>query len=294
MKYACIASHRREFPVNMMCRVLRVSRSGFYAAQGREPSDRSKSDLRLRLEIRTIHRESEQRYGSPGVHRELKARAVRCGEKRVARLMRLDGLRSKKRRRFRVTTNSDHAHVPAPNILARNFTVGEQIDADRVWVTDITYVPAREGWLYLAIVVDLASRMVVGWSVKRTLDHTLAMDALLMALRGRRPARGLLVHSDRGIQYACREYRKLLALHGIVQSMSRKGDCWDNAVAESFFATLEWELIEDANWHSRQAAAHAIFNYIEFWYNRQRRHSSLNGLTPAEYEGQLALNPRAA
>lgn len=294
MKYACIATHRTQFRVNMMCRVLGVSRSGFYVAQRREPSERSKSDQRLRLEIRTIHRESKQRYGSPGVHRELKARAVRCGEKRVARLMRMEGLRSKKRRRFRVTTNSDHAFAPAPNLLARAFAVEDQAGVDRMWVSDITYVPTREGWLYLATVIDLASRMVVGWSIKRTLDHSLPLDALAMALQKRRPTTGLLLHSDRGVQYACREYRAYLALHGVVQSMSRKGDCWDNAVAESFFATVEWELIEGQDWHSRQAAARDIFEYIEFWYNRKRRHSSLAGMTPAEYEDQLALIPRAA
>ena len=294
VKYACIRSYRTQFPVTMMCRVLGVSRSGYYAAQEREPSERSKSDQRLRLEIRTIHRESKQRYGSPRVHDELKARAVRCSEKRVARLMRLEGLRSKKRRRFRVTTNSDHAHAPADNVLARDFAVEDQAGADRVWASDITYVPTREGWLYLAVVLDLATRMVVGWAVKRTLDHSLCLGALLMAMQRRQPDKGLLLHSDRGVQYACREYRALLELHGIVQSMSRKGDCWDNAVAESFLASLEWELIEDADWRSRQAAVRDIFDYIEFWYNRKRRHSSLAGKTPAEYDDQLALNPRAA
>jgi transposase InsO family protein len=294
VKYACIAEHRTQYPVRMMCRALGVSRSGFYAAQGREPSDRSRADQCLRLEIRVIHLESKQRYGSPRVHDELKARKVRCGKKRVARLMRQDGLRSRKRRRFRVTTNSDHAHAPAPNLVERLFEVERQLAADRVWVSDITYVPTREGWLYLAVIIDLATRMVVGWATKRTLDHSLPLAALTMALTSRRPSPGLILHSDRGVQYACRDYRAVLQQHGLVQSMSRKGDCWDNAVAESFFASLEWELIEDADWHSRHAAAHAIFQYIEFWYNRKRRHSSLSGLTPAEYDDQLALNPRAA
>lgn len=294
MKYACITQHRTQYPVKMMCRVLSVSRSGYYAAQDREPSDRSTSDGCLRLEIRAIHRESKQRYGSPRVHDELKARDVRCGRNRVARLMRLEGLRSRKRRRFRVTTNSDHAHAPAPNLVGRLFAVEQQLAADRVWVCDITYVPTREGWLYLAVVIDLANRMAVGWATKRTLDHTLPLAALMMAIEQRRPAAGLILHSDRGVQYACREYRAVIARYGILQSMSRKGDCWDNAVAESFFASLEWELIEDANWYSRQAAAHDIFRYIEFWYNRKRRHSSLGGMTPAEYDDQLALNPRAA
>lgn len=294
MKYACIAQYRTQYPVRMMCRALSVSRSGYYAAQDREPSERSKSDQCLRLDIRAIHRESKRRYGSPRVHDELKAREVRCGRKRVARLMRLEGLRSRKRRRFRVTTNSDHAHAPAPNLVERLFDVEEQLGADRVWVSDITYIPTREGWLYLAVVIDLANRMVVGWATKRTLDHSLAMAALMMALDRRRPGAGLILHSDRGVQYACRQYRAALTCHGVVQSMSRKGDCWDNAVAESFFASLEWELIEDADWYSRHEAAGDIFRYIEFWYNRKRRHSSLGGMTPAEYDDQLALNPRAA
>jgi transposase InsO family protein len=163
-----------------------------------------------------------------------------------------------------------------------------------VWVADITYVPTREGWLYLAVVIDLASRMVVGRALKRTLDHSLPLAALLMAIYKRQPKPGLLLHSDRGVQYACREYRALLDRHAMVQSMSRKGDCWDNAVAESFFATLEWEIIDDADWHSRQEAARDIFEFIEFWYNRKRRHSSLRGSTPAEYEEQLALIQGAA
>lgn len=294
MKYACIASNQNEFPVKMMCRVLSVSRSGFYASLRREPSKRSQANQCLRLEIRTIHRDSDRNYGSPRVYDELKSRAVRCGRNRVARLMRLDGLRAKKRRRFRVTTNSDHSHAPAENLLARHFAVDDQVGVDQVWVSDITYIPTREGWLYLAVVIDLASRMVVGWALQRTLDHSICLNALAMALYKRRPPKGLLFHSDRGVQYACRDFRALLLAHGIVQSMSRKGDCWDNAVAESFFATLEWELIEDRDWHSRDAAGRDIFDYIEFWYNRKRRHSSLSGRTPAEYEDQLALMTRAA
>lgn len=294
MKYACIAEHRLLFPVTMMCRVLGVSRAGFYAAQGREPSERWRQRQRLLLEIRSIHKESKRRYGSPRVHDELCAREIRCGENQVALLMREDGLRAKKRRRFRVTTNSDHAHEPAANVLDRKFDVQEQEGSDRAWVSDITYIPTREGWLYLAIVLDLATRMIVGWSLKRTLDRSLSLCALQMALSYRRPAAGLLYHSDRGVQYACGEFRELLGRHGIVASMSGKGNCWDNAVAESFFATLEWELIEDADWHTREEAALAISEYIEVWYNRKRRHSSLGGKSPAEYEEQLALMTRAA
>jgi putative transposase len=293
VKYACIEANRTMFPVKMMCRVLGVSRAGFYAARDRAPSNRAREDERLRLEIRAVHRQSKRRYGSPRVHDALQAKQIRCGENRVARLMRLDGLRSKKRRRFRVTTNSDHALPTAPNLLEREFDVGTH-EPDQVWVADMTYIPTREGWLYLAVVLDLATRIVVGWSLGDRLDRSLALNALRMALGWRRPRRGAIHHSDRGSQYASREYRALLASSGMRQSMSRKGDCWDNAVAESFFATLEWELIEDADWRSRTAARREVAEYIEIWYNRTRRHSSLNGLTPTEYEAQLALTTRAA
>lgn len=294
MKYACIAHHRKQFEIGMMCRVLGVSRSGFYTAQRREPSDRWFREQRLRLEIRAVHRESKGRYGSPRVYDELRARDVRCSRNRVAQLMRAEGLRSKKCRSFRVTTNSNHTHAPVANLLERTFAVEAQQSVDRAWVADITYVPTREGWLYLAVIIDLATRAIVGWSLKSTLDRSLPLAALAMALRRRRPARGLLHHSDRGVQYACNEYRSQLIARGIIQSMSRKGDCWDNAVAESFFATLEWELIEGADWHTRNEAARDIAGYIEVWYNCKRRHSSLGGATPFEYEAQLALSPRAA
>lgn len=293
MKYACIEANRALFPVNMMCRVLGVSRSGFYAAQDRAPSERASADDRLRLEIRAVYRQSKRRYGSPRVHDALQAKQIRCGENRVARLMQEDGLRSRKRRRFRVTTNSDHTLPTAPNLLEREFDVGTH-EPDQVWVADITYVPTREGWLYLAVVLDLATRIVVGWSLGDRLDRSLPLKALRMALGWRHPRPGAIHHSDRGTQYASHEYRDLLALSGMRQSMSRKGDCWDNAVAESFFATLEWELIEDADWRSRAAAHREIAEYIEIWYNRKRIHSSLDGLSPIEYEAQLALTTRAA
>ena len=241
-----------------------------------------------------MHRKSRQTYGSPRVHEELKAEGIRCGRKRVARLMREEGLRAKKKRRYRRTTDSTHGHPIHPNHLKRNFSVAEVEDVDQVWVGDITYVPTREGWLYLAVVLDLKSRAVVGWAMKDTLETALASDALTMALGRRTPARGLLHHSDRGVQYASGDYQEILRTQGITCSMSRKGDCWDNAVAESFFATLEWELIQDADWHTHLEARRAIFDYIEVWYNRQRRHSSLGYLSPAEFEDQLALTPRAA
>ena len=294
MKYACIAAHRGLFPIVLMCRVLGVSRAGFYAAQGRVPSERSCARKRLLLQIRAVYTENKRRYGSPRVHDELRAQQIRCSENQVARLMREAGLRAKKRRAFRVTTNSQHDYQVAKNLLERKFAVSDYPAIDRAWVADITYIPTRAGWLYLAVILDLASRMVVGWSLQRSLDRSLSLNALRMALRHRRPKPGLIHHSDRGIQYACYDYERLLDAHAIVPSMSRKGDCWDNAVAESFFATLEWELVGDAHWPTREQAQSDIAEYIEIWYNRKRRHSSLGRKSPAEYERQLALTMRAA
>lgn len=271
-----------------MCRVLGVARSGYYAARDRGLSQRRCKDLQLRQQIRGIHQESRGRYGSPRVHAELRARGEHCGKKRVERLMREAGLRSKKKGRFRVTTNSDHRYQVAPNLLERRFGIEEHTQADRSWVADLTYIPTREGWLYLAVVLDLATRAVVGWAMQPNMERSLVLRALRMALSGRTGNGTLLHHSDRGVQYASGEYRELLERENIACSMSRTGDCWDNAVAESFFATLEWELIEGADWHTRQEATSAIFQYIEVWYNRKRRHSTLGYRTPVEHEEWLA------
>lgn len=277
----------------MMCRVLEVSRTGFYASQSRAMSDHSRVDEALSVQIKAIHDESEHRYGSPRVHRALRASGVRVGRKRIARLMSEKDLRAKKKKRFCVTTNSAHDHAIAPNLLDREFSVAGR-GPDEVWVADITYVPTREGWLFLSVVIDLASRLVVGWGMGARNDHRLCLRALQMAMMRRQPGTGLIHHSDRGVQYACGEYRQALASHGLVASMSRRGNCWDNAVAESFFATLEWELIEQEDWHTRQEAMAALFHYIEVWYNRKRLHSSLDYMTPDQYDVQLPLNPRAA
>ena len=293
MRYGCIERHREEYPVKLMCRVLEVTRSGYYAWRKREPSARARRNERLRLEVRAIHRSSRGRYGSPRVHAELLARGQRVSRKRVARLMRQDGLQGKKRRKFR-TANAEPAYPAAPNLLERKFAVEQIGGPDRAWAADITYVPTREGWLYLAIVLDLASRLVVGWSMGETLESSLAISALEMALQRRQPEEGLVHHSDRGVQYASNEYRALLEGREVVASMSRKGNCWDNAVAESFFATVEIELIEGADWHTRTEARRAVFEFIEVWYNRQRRHSSLGYLTPAEFDKRLWEAPRAA
>jgi putative transposase len=294
VKYACIARHRGEFPVRLMCRVLAVSPAGFYAAQRRLPSERARVDQRLTLEIRAIHRATRQRYGAVKIHRELRGQAVRCGRKRVARLMRAEGLRAKRSRAFRVTTHSCHAEPVAENHLARRFALAEHPARDRTWAADITYVPTRTGWLYLAVVLDLASRRVVGWCADARLDQTLTIRALRVALGRRRPVPGLLHHSDRGVQYASGDYQALLMAYGLACSMSRAGDCWDNAVVESFFATLKTELVADARWPTREAAHRDLAEYLDVWYNHQRRHASLGYRTPAEYESEvLAHGPLA-
>lgn len=302
MKYACITRHRDAYPVRLMCRVLAVAPSGYYAwRRGPSPTAHAIADEALLARVRVAHQQSHGTYGAPRVHQELRAGGVRVGRKRVARLMHAAGLsgRAPARRGVR-TTDSAHAQPIAPNLLARRFGVRDVPGADgvraldRVWVSDITYVPTRAGWLYLATVLDLASRRVVGWAMRETLEADLALGALRMALGARRPAPGLLHHSDRGVQYACADYRALLATHGLVASMSKKGDCWDNAVAESFFATLELELIVRSDWRTRDEARRAIFRYIETWYNRARRHSTLGYLSPADYERQLQRTATAA
>jgi len=288
MKYATIQGYRAQFSIALMCRALGVSRAGFYAAEKRAASARAKRDEQLRERIGAVHQQSRRTYGSPRIHAELQAQGERCGRKRVARLMRQAGLRVKVRRRFRpLTTDSKHSHRVAPNVLARRFGVKAIGQINQVWAGDITYIPTREGWLYLAVILDLASRRVVGWSMGRTLEASLAIDALRMAIEARSPGGGLLHHSDRGVQYASLDYQELLTRHKIIASMSRKANCYDNAVAESFFATLEWELIKRSDWRTRDEARLSIFEYIECWYNPKRRHSSLGYLSPAEYEQQL-------
>jgi len=287
VKYACIKAYRDAFDITLMCRMLQVSRSGFYAWIKRPLSERAREDQRLRLHVRASHRRSRGRYGSPRIHQDLKVQGEQTSEKRVARLMREEGLRGKQRRNHRMTTDSRHAHPIAENILNRQFEPTQVEGPDQVWVSDITYVPTREGWLYLAIVLDLAARVVVGWSMSDSMERSLVLNALRMALESRRPGPGLLHHSDRGVQYACEDHRALLAAHGITASMSRKGNCWDNAVAESFFATLERELIDDADWATREEAKRDIFQFIEIWYNRQRLHSTLGYMTPVSYEALL-------
>jgi transposase InsO family protein len=264
-----------------MCRNLNVSKAGYYAWRGRKPSARARADEALKLRIRAIHLENKGRYGSPRIHAELQSVGMCVARKRVARLMRSANLKAKKRRHFRVTTVSSHSYPTATNLLARDF---KPALPNRAWAADITYFATREGWLYLAVVIDLFSRRVVGWSMSTRIDTALVLDALQMALRARKPEKGLIVHTDRGSQYACREYQSLLQANGIIASMSRKGDCWDNAVAESFFATLKVELKDKSLWATRSEARSAIFEYIEIWYNRRRRHSTIGYISPLEFE----------
>lgn len=289
MKHACIGRLRDEFPVRLMCRLLGVSPAGFYQARQRGLSARATADQRLRLAIRAEHAASHQRYGAPKIHAELRAQGVACGRHRIARLMREDGLRGTPRAQARgSTTQSAHNEPLSENVLARRFDPADHRERDRVWVADITYVPTGEGWLYLAVILDLASRRVVGWAAADHLGHGLALAALEQAVARRRPAPGLIHHSDRGVQYACAAYQAVMRRHGMVGSMSRVGDCWDNAVVESFFATLKTELVPGAPWPTRAAARRGLAAYIDCWYNHQRRHAALGYRSPVEYERELA------
>jgi putative transposase len=285
LKFAFIHEHRQEFPVEIMCEILDVSRSGFYAWLDRPPSWRQRRRDELLAQIRQVHQDSRQTYGSPRICRQLQDQQVVCCRNTVAKLMKDNGIRSKTRRRFKVqTTDSNHNYAVAPNRLDRQFT---QARPDRVWVSDITYVPTDEGWLYLAAVLDLCSRKVVGWSMAEHLEASLVIEALEMALARRSPQPGLLVHSDRGVQYACDAFQGLLSRHRMSCSMSRKGNCYDNAVNESFFGTLKTELIHHEHYVTRAQARASIFEYVEVFYNRRRLHSSIGYQSPEAFEASL-------
>lgn len=281
MKFAFIDARKASFPVDVLCTVLGVSRSGFYAWRGRPVSPRIEADRELLEQVRTLHKRSRCTYGSPRIHRDLRASGQRVGRKRVERVMRQGGLRTKQKRRFRKTTDSKHDQPIAPNLLARRF---EATAPNMRWVTDVTYVWTSEGWLYLAAILDLFSRRVVGWAMTETNDAALVATALARALKLRRPAPGLLHHSDRGSPYASHCYRALEAKHNIVVSMSRTGDCWDNAVSESFFATLRAELLDHEQYTTQPAAIAAVGDYIDGFYNLTRRHSTIDYVSPIEFE----------
>jgi transposase InsO family protein len=272
VKFAFIEAEKARWPVDTLCDVLGVSRSGYYAWKVRPPATRTNDDARLVVEIKAAYALGRGGYGSPRVQRELRKKGRRVGKKRIERLMRCEGIQAKRRRRFRATTDSKHADPIAPNILDREFTVDAP---NTTWVTDVTYVWTHEGWLYLAAILDLCSRRVVGWAAGPNNDRRLALDALERAVAERRPLEGLVHHSDRGSTYASADYRAALVTCGAVASMSRKGDCWDNAVAESFFATIKGEMIDHEDFQTRAEATTAIAEFIDGFYNVQRMHSSI-------------------
>ena len=264
-----------------MCQVLGVSVSGYYAWRKRPVSEREMANQKLVVKIKAIHNQSHQTYGSPRVYQALVAQGERCNHKRVARLMRLHTIAAKQRKRYKVTTHSNHTYPVAPNLLDRKFQAGEP---NKKWVSDITYIPTAEGWLYLAGVMDLYSRKIVGWAMAKRMTSTLVSNALKMAIKQRQPGSGLLHHSDRGSQYAAKPYQALLKQHHCRVSMSRKGNCWDNAPMESFFASLKNERVHHRSYQSRAEARSDIFAYIEGFYNRHRLHSSLNYQSPEQFE----------
>lgn len=279
-----IARHRGEYPLTLMCRVLAVSRSGFHAWQTRGPSVRATTDAGLRVRIAATHRRARQEYGARTHRAELCAEGVRLSRRRTGRLMQEAGCVAVTPRRFVVTTQADPALAVAPNLLARQFTVAAP---NRVWAGDLTYCWTLEGWLYLAVVLDLCSRRVVGWATSRSPDHHVALAAWQRAIAWRQPGPGLLFHADRGSIYACAPYRDALTDARALASMSRRGDCWDNAVVESFFATLKRGLVHRQTWPTRSSLTRALVDYIEGWYNPERRHSHLGYVSPIAYEAQL-------
>jgi transposase InsO family protein len=288
MKFGFIEEHREAHSVVKMAGILGVTRGGYYAWRRRARSERSRQNEQLVEDIKAIHQQVKDRYGSPRIHRELRRRGVRAGHNRVARLMCLNGLGARRRKRYRSTTDSAHDLPVAENLLNRRFEVSA---ANKVWVSDLTYIPTAEGWLYLCTVMDLHSRKIVGWSMYSRMTSDLVVQALMMAVIGRRPPKGLIFHSDRGSQYCSHVFRKWTQWYGIRQSMSRKGDCWNNATAESFFKTLKAELYGHRAFRSRQEARTVVFEYIEVFYNRVRLHSKLEYCSPpVEYERQSALD----
>ncbi len=286
MKFTFIHAEKAVWPVSVLCEVLCVSRSGYYAWKGRPASARDQADGELVVEIRAAHKAGRCHYGSPRVHRALRKNGRRVGKKRVARLMHREGIVAKRRKKFRVTTDSNHADPIAPNILNREFDVALP---NKAWVTDVTYVWTHQGWLYLAAILDLCSRRVVGWATSACNDRQLALDALDYAKINRHPRPGLLHHSDRGSVYASGDYRSALNDLAMIPSMSRKGDCWDNAVAESFFATIKGEMLDHQTFETRAEATAAIADYVDGFYNVHRLHSSIGYVSPIEFELKLSM-----
>jgi putative transposase len=285
VKYAFIREHQTQYPVQRMCSVLGVSSSGYYDWFDRPESSRSRSNRSLITKIRCFHQASRKTYGSPRIHRDLQESGEMVGINRVARLMRQEGIQAKMAKRFVVTTDSRHSMKAAPDRLQRRF----RTDApNRAWVSDTTFIPTRQGWLYLAVILDLYSRQVIGWAMGEKNDRELVSNALTMAVWRRGMVKDVIVHSDQGSTYASSDYQKLLQDHSLSCSMSRKGECLDNAVAESFFGTLKTELVDDEDYKTKDEARASLFHYIETFYNRRRRHSFLDYLSPVEFEARHA------
>ena len=284
MRYEFIDPHRSAFRVTKMCQVLEVSRSAYYAYRRRPKSLRERNNERLVEKITEIYHRSRRSYGSPRITAELHDQGICCGHNRVARLMRQNDIVAKRKRRFKVTTHSRHKLPVAPNLVDKQFSADAP---DQLWVSDITYIRTLQGWLYLAAILDVYSRQIVGWSMDAFLGQELVLKALRQALGRRQPAQGLIFHSDRGSQYASQSVRRLLSKRSFRQSMSGKGNCYDNAIMESFFATLKTELIYEQTYRSRAEARQSVFEYIEMFYNRFRKHSALGYLSPAEFQNQL-------
>ncbi len=283
MKYAFIGEHRNEFRVERMCRVLHVSRSGYYQWVDRPESRRAREDRELLVHIRRVHLENGRVYGAVKTWRELRAQGVGCGKHRVARLRRREGIEASRRRRFRLTIENHHTASAAPNLLRQQFVAPQP---DRIWVGDMTFIRTRTGFLYLAVLLDLYARRVVGWCMHDRPNLEVTLRALDMALVHRRPAPGLVHHTDQAPLYSAYEYRERMQDHGLVASMSGRGNCYDNAVAESFFSSLKNELVHHSDFHTREAARAAIFHYIEVFYNRRRRHQALGYISPVQFEEQ--------
>ena len=281
MKYWFIDQHCSLYGVQKMCRVLEVSRSGYYGWKRQPQGKRQKENEQILMEIRESHKNSRRAYGSPRITEDLQANGTKCGENRVARLMKNNGIVGKAKKKFKATTNSRHNLPIAENVLNQNFTAKEP---NTVWVSDITYVPTLEGWLYLVVILDLFSRQVVGWAMSDRLTSGFVVKALYQAIGRRQPSSGCILHSDRGVQYASSDFRDTLKAFGFIQSMSRKGNCYDNAVAESFFHTLKTEHVYEYRYETRAEARQSIFDYIEMFYNRQRRHSALGYRSPVSFE----------
>jgi putative transposase len=281
MKYQFVAEQRQEYPITTLCRVLEVSVSGYYAWWKREPSQHARSDAQLAEQVKTAFQDNRCVYGSPRVHAELQAQGIHCARKRVARLMRDQGLFAKRPRHRTITTHSELGAQVAPNLLQRDFSADEP---NTKWVADTTYIWTAEGWLYLAVVLDLFSRLVVGWSMAAIQDATLVTQALRMAVARRRPQAGLLHHTDRGSTYTSEDYQALLQQEGMVASMSRTADCYDNAAMESFFHSFKGECIDGQSFQTRAQARSTTFDYLETFYNRTRRHSTLHYMSPLAYE----------